>query len=83
MYESRTVSHADGAADRLGNAALADLDRSVAMMGLAHWSYQASRWPEEAGPKIDRSRVARRISLLDEIRGIFRCRVLAAKAKWT
>ena len=83
MYQSRTVSHADGASDRLGNAALADLDCALAMMGVAQWAYAESRWAEGPGAKIDRSRVGRPIPLLGKFRGILRDRVLAAHAKWT
>src|SRR6266481_1609005 len=83
MYRSRTVSHADVVADRLGDAALPDLDRALAMMGIAHWAHHASRWPAGAGAKIDRSRVRRCIPLLGEFRRILRDRILAAKAKWT
>src|ERR1700730_9962811 len=81
MYQSRTVSYADGAADRLGNAALADLDCALAMMGIAQWAHAGSRWSESAGTKIDRSRVGRPIPLLRNFRGILRDRVLAVHAK--
>ena len=61
MYQSRTVSHADGTADRLGNAALADLDRALAMMGIAQWAYQdgGSRWQADLGIRTDRVRISR------------------------